>query len=71
MKARLPGAPRHSTTHCHRPVKFTPCADALDVIKANAIEIAPNIVLIDCSSQWQLMAVRRQKLDASRKATAL
>ena len=29
MKAKPPGGPRHCAMHCHRPLKFSTCAEAV------------------------------------------
>src|SRR5277367_3062901 len=42
MKAKPPGGPRHCAMHCHRPLKFAPCADAPDAAKVADSTIAVN-----------------------------
>src|ERR1700683_4326225 len=37
-----PGGPRHNATHCHGPLKFTPCADAPDAKTDTDSAIATN-----------------------------
>src|SRR5579862_8677934 len=46
MKARLPGGPKQSATHCHRPLKLTPCADAAEASKVDNRAMAVKAVFI-------------------------
>jgi pyrimidine deaminase RibD-like protein len=47
--------------HCHRPLKFEPCADALDAAKVADSTIAVNkdkafMILTPLQSDWILLA---------------
>jgi len=49
MKAYLPGGATQEATHCHRPVKFTLCADTSVATNAAAIETVLSITLMALS----------------------
>jgi hypothetical protein len=49
MKAKLPGGATQDATHCHRPVKFTLCADASVATNPAITTTALSIILIALS----------------------
>jgi hypothetical protein len=61
MKAKPPGGPRHCAMHCHRPLKFAPCADAPDAAKVADSTIAVNrpfMIFTPLQSDWTSFAGR-------------